>query len=147
MIYAILYMKLIACLTFVSRGLERPGRMGSYISGNEQFNIRWVICYLTGIHGIYVQQTEKLILYSYFLEPFSMTTCEVISSEKLYIISAGERFLGKYSPPFLNENEVILLVYFKSLNDVSIPQRMPYSFFSSSEGNSSASKIGHYYFI
>ena len=27
-IYATLYMKLIACLTFISRGLERPGRIG-----------------------------------------------------------------------------------------------------------------------
>lgn len=31
--------------------------------------------------------TEKLALYSCFLFFFSMTTCEVINSEKLYIIS------------------------------------------------------------
>ena len=87
--YAILYMKLIACLTFISRGLERPGRMGStYLAMSSSTSGGLFILNRKSRH--ICTATEKLILYSYFLEPFSMTTCEVINSEKLYIISPAK---------------------------------------------------------
>ena len=82
-------MKLIACLNFISRGRVRPSLIGViYLAISDSM--------LGGIFDFskysrhMCTATEKLTLYSYFRVPFSMTTCEVISSEKLYIIKLAK---------------------------------------------------------
>ena len=99
-------MKLISCLAFISRGLERPGRMGvTNLAISE--SISGGIFTLSRNSRHICTATEKLTLYSYFLSFFLMTTCEVINSEKLYMINRA-RFPEVCIPPFLSENEVSL---------------------------------------
>ena len=119
--YATLYMKLIAFFADKMRGLLRPGQIGetclamraSTFGGDTFPRKNWrQTC----------TATEKLALQAYFLFFFWMTTCEVINSEKLYIVSLANIswrmcsvfFAWKWSRP---------MVYFNSLKDVSIPQR------------------------
>ena len=98
-IYATLYMKLIACLTFISRGLERPGRIGvMYLAISVSISGGIFILNKNSRH--ICTAIEKLTLYSYFLSFFSMITCKVINSEKLYIINREKISCSIYSTFF-----------------------------------------------
>lgn len=79
-------MKLIACLIFISLGRDLPGRIGvMYLAISASISGGVFIPNRNSRHMC--AATEKLALYSCFLFFFSMITCEVISSEKLYMIS------------------------------------------------------------
>ena len=78
---------------------------------------------------------EKLTWYAYFLVFSCLTTHVVINWEKLYVVSL-EKISCIINSGFFEWRKERPIVYLRYRKEVSIPQRIAYSCFSSSGGKS-----------